>query len=179
MGRTRRTACHDGYGSFANLITDNQLMGSFFSILLGGALALGGTWLQAGLQRRSVHAERLWTRRADLYVELLQTRPGAVSEWRLRAQELAARIDAFGSSDVLTLFEAALEAHEREFVYAADNGLVNVLDEPHTHVEPDEELARLMKATMEADARLRHKIRDELGTHSTKARRFLQLSRGV
>ncbi|MEU6231240.1 hypothetical protein [Streptomyces sp. NPDC047042] len=107
-------------------------MEQLLAVLAGGVLALGGSLLQARHQRQQAHDERVWTRRADLYVDLLSDSDN---------RELKARVQAFASDRVQQLYEPYKTAYEQRNFYALENGGVDDLGE----FEPpdDAEMRRL------------------------------------
>ncbi|MGP3974417.1 hypothetical protein ACTWQF_10495 [Streptomyces sp. 8N114] len=47
-------------------------MADLAGVLLGGALAIAGGVVTSILQRRQAREERMWNRRAELYVDLIR-----------------------------------------------------------------------------------------------------------
>jgi hypothetical protein len=136
-------------------------------VVIGGFIALAGTWLQTRAQQRVAQAERLWNKRAELYVDLLNPPRTDVplEHWRVVATELAARIDAFGSPEALRRFEARNQAAEHMQYYASENGFMYDLTDPlATPIERDDELKRLEQQYEAARVSLCDQIRTELGT---------------
>jgi len=120
------------------------------AVLAGGLLALGGSLLQARHQRRQAHDERVWDRRANLYVDLLGSSD----------RGLKARVQAFASDRVQELYEPYKAALEQAHFYAVENGGMDIAGE----FEPpdDEEMRRLEAIFSDRERRLVHQIRAEL-----------------
>lgn len=136
-------------------------MNQLISVLTGGGLALVGsalaTTLTARFQRRNSRDERLWAKRSQLYVDLLDARESSA--------QLNGRTQAFASERVRELKQAIYDASTDLNFYADEEGFNNYRPElGEERPEPDEELSRLMRAHDEAEERLRVQIRQELGT---------------
>lgn len=133
-------------------------------LLTGGALTIAGsvvtTVLTAHFARRSRHDERLWTRRADLYVALSELTP-RTGTWF----ELSAAVTAFASKRVRELVEELDEASEvlNDYVHEEYPELMEASDvEREFHGIP--EITRLQRRCEEIRGRLVDRIRKELGT---------------
>ncbi|MFZ4250373.1 hypothetical protein ACOZDF_34620 [Streptomyces griseoincarnatus] len=126
-------------------------MEQLLAVLAGGVLALGGSLLQARHQRQQAHDERVWTRRADLYVDLLSDSD---------SRELKARVQAFASDRVQQLYEPYKTAYEQRNFYALENGGVDVLGE----FEPpnNDEMRRLNEVFSQREKALVDQVRAEL-----------------
>ncbi|MFJ9567812.1 hypothetical protein ACIRQQ_48320 [Streptomyces fuscichromogenes] len=160
-------------------------MNEVWAALIGGVIAaaagLGGVAWQSRVQIRLAHADRMWGRRADLYVDILRHddaellpgggvpadvepphRPDLVE---LR-EALAARVDAFASSKVRDLWMDALRR---------DQDLIDASAEAYGPGMPDREFAEVLAELPETAAlevarlKLRAQIRAELDPAGQRA----------
>ncbi|MGW5296169.1 hypothetical protein [Streptomyces bacillaris] len=128
-------------------------MKELLAALVGGLLALGGSSLQAWHQRRQAHDERVWTRRADLYTDLLGKPDN---------RELKAKVQAFASDRVQQLYERYKSAYEERNFYAFENGGTDGTGE---FVPPDDdEMRRLDEVFSQRESELVDQVRAELRT---------------
>ncbi|WP_328931906.1 MULTISPECIES: hypothetical protein [unclassified Streptomyces] len=153
-------------------------MNEIWAALVGGVMAmvagLGGIAWQSRVQRELAHADRMWGRRAELYVEILRhddatmlpgggvpadvDPPNDPKLIELR-KELAARVDAFASVSVRDLW---LDAQRR------DQDLIDASAQAFGGGMPDHEFDRVVEQLPEtatlraARLRLRTQIRAEL-----------------
>ncbi|MEU2717008.1 hypothetical protein [Streptomyces sp. NPDC007205] len=154
----------------------SELVG-LIGTIVGGVIALAGsvtsTWLQARRQRDLAHDERMWTRRADLYVELLAADGAEASPTRghpsdldvppdpaveLSLTQLRARVDAFASVHVARLWREAVE-RDQELIDAATapGSMSDIAYQRHMAT-----LTTETTAVEQARANLRQQIRAEL-----------------
>ncbi|MEU1409895.1 hypothetical protein ABZ471_48310 [Streptomyces sp. NPDC005728] len=144
---------------------------------VGGVIAVAGsvtaTWLQTRRQRNLAHDERMWVRRADLYVELLTADGAEASPTRgypsdfdvppdpdaeLRLTQLRARVDAFASTRVARLWHEGVERDQELLDAATAPGAMSDIDYER-HVAT---LSTETTAVEQARAQLRKQIRAEL-----------------
>lgn len=115
-------------------------MGELWSVTVGGAIALAASTatavLQARLQRRAERGQYLWSKRAELYLDVLRHGNGQIAHmddddvdeqygWtpgteELR-QDLTARVQLFGSAAVEERWKRASEAGRARDFYAREN----------------------------------------------------------
>lgn len=124
---------------------------SWALLVVGGALTLAGSvstsLLQGWMQRRGVREDRVWGRRAELYVDLLDAAESNLSEGRTRA---------FASTRVRDLCEELLAAQEVFITHVNRGHDGGSLDEWEV------ELQKLIRKVTTTQSRLEEKIRSEL-----------------
>jgi hypothetical protein len=137
--------------------------------------SLGALFLQGRQQRVAAQDERLWSRRADTYVALLQYQRsgmiegyrGAASaqEWAIR-DELTAKAAAFASDVVRELWQRSAWAFHEWELYVEDTwpGWSSADEDAavQVEIEEDPEFRRLRQASDEAKKQLAEQIRVEL-----------------
>jgi len=148
---------------------------SLLTGFLTGFFALAGAFTTHRLQRTAAQDERMWNRRAETYVSLLQYHgsgmvEGAIEtatapEWAVR-DELTAKATAFASDEVLGLWQKSALANLVVEQYVGEEwpeltagaGWQAVEDA----TEKDPELRRLRQASEQASKQLAAQIRAEL-----------------
>jgi len=154
------------------------------AVILGGLLALVGSLsamlIQGRQQRALAQDERLWTRRAETYVAVLQYQgsvmledyrgAGPTSEWAIR-NELTAKVAAFATDAVRELWQqsALASLNLNEYVeedwpqwMAADGAERHELED---EMEKDETYRRFRQASVDAGRRLAEQVRAELSAN--------------
>jgi hypothetical protein len=161
------------------------------AVMLGGLLALTGSLLvllvQGRQQRALAQDERLWTRRAETYVAVLQYQGGGMvegyrgartaSEWAIR-DELTAKVAAYATDAVRKLWQqsALASLNLNEYVeedwpqWNAAEGYER--QELEDVMEKDETFRRFRQASADAGRRLGEQIRAELNTDHRGRRPF-------
>lgn len=132
-------------------------------LLAGGALATAGSVvsivLTARYERRSRHDERLWTRRADVYVALSEVTPGS-SGWN----EISAGVKAFASARVRQLVVELDWALDELQEYVEENYPELLHDPILRETVTYDGVARKEGKVAECRERLVTQIRSELGS---------------
>ncbi|MFF4648237.1 hypothetical protein [Streptomyces sp. NPDC001389] len=158
-------------------------MGDLWGVALGGAIAVTGgavtAILQARLQRRATREQYLWSKQAEVYLDVLRHGSGQIAHmdddeadeqygWapgmeELR-QDLTARVQLFGSTEVEALWRSVSQASQRLDFYVKENLLVMRGDRAvvSPDAEGDAEYTRL-RQKVSADRRsLVEQLRKEL-----------------
>lgn len=155
------------------------ILASGLTGLFALAAALGTLLIQQRHQRAMAREERLWSRRAETYVDVLQHHdsapaagyraPGNARELAIRG-DLTARVAAFASAAVRDLWQwsalafADLREHVSEawpeFMAAGGAASAEILEQ----MEKDPEFCRLRQAASDAAERLARQIRAELNS---------------
>lgn len=148
---------------------------------LTGFFALAGAFTTYRLQRATARDERMWDRRAETYVLLLQYHGSGMvegridtataPEWAVR-DELTAKAKAFASDEVLGLWQKSAQAYRRLNDYVSEE-LPELTAGPDWQTvedatEKDPELQKLHQASEQASEQLAAKIRAELDAHRRK-----------
>ncbi|MEU6540525.1 hypothetical protein [Streptomyces sp. NPDC047000] len=156
----------------------SAMSSEIWAALVGGVIAsvagLGGIAWQSRVQSKLAHADRMWGRRADLYVDILRhddatmlpgggvpadVEPRSDPELIELREMLAARVDAFASVSVRDLW---LDTQKR------DQGLIDASAEASGLGMPDRDFDEVVErlpetaALRDARLRLRTQIRAEL-----------------
>lgn len=138
----------------------NEPKAILIAAVLASTLTLVGTWFQALHQRKSARDERIWNRRAELYIELLHLPYTRGKVIFLKGDPLEARIEVFASNEVRKLHHAAVKAHRDLDHHATEE---NSYQEEDPTPQEDPEFHDLVRRDKEARANLRERIRRELG----------------
>lgn len=163
--------------------------------VLSGLFALAGSlttlFLQGRQQRAMSREERLWNRRAETYVALLQYQGGGMvegyrgartaKEWAVR-DELTAKTAAFASDVVRELWQQSASAslnlsdHVSEEWPEWSAAAGDEQDEIENEMEKDQTFCMLRQASADAGGRLAEQIRAEMdpdhcGQYSRLSRR--------
>jgi hypothetical protein len=153
------------------------------AVVLGGLLALTGSLVallvQGRQQRALAQDERLWTRRAETYVAVLQYQGGGMvegyqgprtpSEWAI-CDELTAKVAAFATDAVRELWQQSALASLNLSEYVEEDWPQWSAAEGHEQqkledeMEKDETFHRLRQASDDAGRMLAQQIRAELST---------------
>lgn len=167
------------------------ILASALTGLFALAAALGTLFLQQRHQRAMVREERLWSRRAETYVDLLQYQGGSMlegyqggataREWAIR-DEMTARAAAFASDVVRERWQRSAQASLDlvEFVDAMWPELSGTDDpaeraEIEAAMEDSPDFRRFRQTRAEAAEQLARQIRAELGSaREGSARSFKQ-----
>lgn len=150
------------------------------------AAALGTQVLQGRQARDSAQDERLWNRRAETYVAMLEFRgSGMLEGYRggFTAQELAVRDSltaqaaAFASDEVRARWQASALAHARLQSYLEENwpeAVASGYERPglEDEMENDSEFRQLRDERSSAEKELGEQIRSELSVSGQKTRRY-------
>lgn len=151
------------------------LEASLLASVLTGFFTLAGAYASNILQRSLGQDERMWSRRAETYVALLQYQGSGMVEGQIEAatapewavrDELTAKARAFASNEVLDLWQKSALANLQVQGYAEEN-------HPGTTSSPwswaaeddaakDPEMQRLRQASEQAAKQLAARIRTEL-----------------
>ncbi|MBQ1159453.1 hypothetical protein KBZ21_15220 [Streptomyces sp. A73] len=153
------------------------------AVLLGGALALAGGVATSLLERRRAREERIWNRRAELYVDLIRYQGGGMvegyrgprgrEEWAVAGQ-LSARAAAFASDAVQKLWQDSARASRALSDYVAEDwpqwnvaqyGEWEDVEDVEAQMEQSATFQEFSRASQEAAQRLIQRIREELGAH--------------
>jgi hypothetical protein len=144
---------------------------------------------QGRQQRVQAQDERLWNRRADTYVAVLQYQGSGMledyhgaataAEWQVR-DELTAKARAFASDEVWNLWQQSAQSYSALGEYVQEewpewNGGEESLA-LEEKMEADREFRSLRQARADAAKRLAEQVRDELDIERRK-RRSLTRSR--
>jgi hypothetical protein len=156
------------------------LLAGFFGVFA----TVVGAFITQHLQRTAAQDERIWDRRAETYVLLLQhhgsgmvdedVESATAQEWAVR-DELTARAKAFASDEVLSLWQESARANRRLDYYAGENWTeLTVAGADWQAVEDasekDPELRRLRQASEQASKRLAARVRAELDASRRRGR---------
>jgi len=152
-------------------------------VLLGGVLAIAGGIVTSILQRRQAREERMWNRRAELYVDLIRYKSGGMvsgyrgprtqEEWAV-VDQLSARAAAFASDAVQELWQDSARASRDLSDYVAEDwpqwnvaqhGEWFDVEDVEDQMEQSATFQEFRRAWDDASRRLIRKIREEIGTH--------------
>ncbi|MFE5702810.1 hypothetical protein [Rhodococcus koreensis] len=149
--------------------------------LIGAGSALAGSFGTSFFHVRQAREERLWSRRAETYVDLLRYQGAGVTagyrgartakEWAV-VDDLTAKASAFGSERVRELWQQSAASSLRLNDYVEENwpewSAVEGTEEARVEAKMgiDESLQRLVQAKDEAARLLTEKIRAELHVDS-------------
>jgi hypothetical protein len=151
------------------------LEASLLSGFLAGLFTLAGALAAHRLQRSLAQDERMWSRRAETYVSLLQYQGSGMvegdiesataPEWNVR-EELTAKAKAFASDEVLDLWQKSAQANLAVENYVGEQW-PELTVSPRSLAAEDEadkdlELQRLRQASAQASKQLAAQIRAEL-----------------
>jgi hypothetical protein len=161
---------------------------------LTGLFTLAGvvaTYLLQGRQQRALaQDERMWNRRAETYVSLIQYQGSGMAEgdretataqeWAVR-EELTAKAKAFASDEVWDLWQKSARANLALQRYVDEelpeltvgSGWLAIEDK----AEEDPELRRLLQASAQAGRQLAARIRAELDVERHRRLRQRRLGR--
>jgi hypothetical protein len=176
--RERHRNGHQVRSDTGGIVTTELLVG-----VLSGLFALAGSlttlFLQGRQQRAMARDERLWSRRAETYVALLQYQGGGMvegyrgartaKEWAVR-DELAAKAAAFASDVVRELWQQSASASLNLSDHVSEEwpewGVApgDEQDEIEDEMEEDQAFCRLRQASADAGGRLAEQIRAEMDT---------------
>lgn len=151
--------------------------------LLGGLIGLAGSLIvmlvQGRQQRALAQDERLWTRRAETYLAVLQHQghgmpegyrgPHAASEWPIR-DELTAKVAAFATNAVRGLWRQLALASQSLIEYVWEEwpqwSAAEGYEQPEREEEmgKDETFCQFRQASADAERQLAEQIHAELNT---------------
>src|SRR5262249_50739887 len=153
--------------------TGGTMTAQLLAAMLGGLLALAGSLVvllvQGRQQRALAQDERLWTRRAETYVVVLQYQgsamvegyrgAGSAGEWAIR-DELTAKVAAFATDAVRELWQQSALASLNLNEYVEEDWPQWTAAEGHERyeledeMEKDETFRRFRQASKDAGQRL-------------------------